>query len=103
MSKERNARRPAAVVGIGDLTATGSVKQCAAVKAFLKELGAKRIIYHRGTGKRDLKEMISAFPELEHEVFFMNENIQMNIGKYICKKVNIDNRPKRFILLLVIV
>lgn len=56
--------------------------------AFLKELGAKRIIYHRGTGKRDLKEMISAFPELEHEVFFMNEKCHFT-GAY-CNSLHCD-------------
>lgn len=54
----------------------------------LKELGATRIIYHRGAGIGDIKVIISKFPEIEHEVFYMNENCHFTGG--YCNSIHTD-------------
>lgn len=54
----------------------------------LKELGAKRIIYHRGCNVKDIASMIKRYPELEHEVFLMHENCHFT-GAY-CNSMHSD-------------
>lgn len=54
----------------------------------LRQMGANRIIYPRGTTIKNINTMAHDNPELEHEVFFMNEKCQFT-GAY-CNTLHCD-------------
>ena len=56
--------------------------------SMLRELGVNRIIYHRGARLKDIKSMIEKNPDMEHEVFYMNENCHFTGG--YCNSIHCD-------------